>query len=335
MSSQVHLRDGSEALVRPISPDDRDRLSSAFAALSDRSRYLRFQAPMAQLTDRQLAYLTSVDHHDHEALIALDPGEEEIVGVARFVRVQGAQAECAITVADDWQGRGLGTELLDRLVERAREEGVERFSAVVLAENSEAIRLLERLGDAARRPVGTQIELDIALPEKARSDARFRALLRGAATGALVPAISMWRLVADFAYSRRADTAEEPANAIVAHVHTSEAAAPALQSARALAAVRGAHVHLVESCWPLISDREEAEGRLESAAAGLRADGLEVSLHLRSGDAVDAIIDVAEESAAALIVLDPRASSAVMPWRPYSMTDRVCARAPCDVLIAR
>ena len=335
MSSQVHLRDGTEVLVRPISPDDRDLLGSAFAALSDRSRYLRFQAPMAELSDRQLAYLTSVDHHDHEALIALDPGQEEIVGVARFVRMQGEQAECAITVADEWQGRGLGTELLDRLVDRAHDEGVERFSAVVLAENSEAIRLLERLGDTARRPVGSQIELDIALPERARSDERIRALLRGAASGALVPAISMWRLVADFAYHRRPDATEQPANAIVAHVNSGDARAPAVQTAAVLASVRGAHVHLVESCWPMLSDREQAEGRLESAAAGLRADGLEVSLHLHSGDAVDAIIDVAEENAAALIVLDPRASSAVVPWRPYSMTDRVCARAPCDVLIAR
>jgi RimJ/RimL family protein N-acetyltransferase len=334
MSSQVHLRDGSEVRVRPISPDDRELLGSAFDALSDRSRYLRFQAPMAELSDRQLAYLTAVDHHDHEALIALDP-DEQIVGVARFVRVQGEQAECAITVADQWQGRGLGTELLDRLVDRAHEEGVERFSAVVLAENSEAIRLLERLGDTARRPIGTQIELDIALPERARSDERIRALLRGAASGALVPAISMWRLVADFAYNRRPDATEQPANAIVAHVNSSDAGAPAVQTAGALAAARGAHVHLVESCWPLLSDRQEAEGRLESAAAGLRADGLEVSLHLRSGDAVDAIIDVAEENAVALIVVDPHASSAVTPWRPYSMTDRVCARAPCDVLIAR
>jgi nucleotide-binding universal stress UspA family protein len=121
----------------------------------------------------------------------------------------------------------------------------------------------------------------------------------------------------------------------VAHVHLSNGSAIAVRSAGTLAATRGAQVHLVESYWPLLSDRDEAEARLESAAAGLRATGIDVIIHLRGGDVVDAIIDVAEECAATLIVVDPNASTAVMPWRPYSMTDRVCARAPCDVLIAR
>jgi RimJ/RimL family protein N-acetyltransferase len=335
MRGQVRLRDGSRVTIRPIESDDRERLRAAFDRLSDRSRYLRFQAPMATLTERQLAYLTEVDHHDHEALIAVNKDYDEIVGVARFVCIKGDVAECAVTVADDWQGRGLGTELLDRLVDRAREERVTRFTAVVLAENAEAIHLLDRLGESVRRPLGPQVELDIALPERARADARARALLRGAASGALVPAISMWRLVADFAYRRRPDPAQQPANAIVAHVHAIDGHAVAVRAAGGLASGRGAHVHLVESYWPLVSGREQAAGRLNAAAADLRADGIDVSLHLRGGDVVDALIDVAEESSARLIVVDPGASSAVMPWRPYSMTDRICARAPCDVLIAR
>ena len=81
---------------------------------------MRFQASLADLSDKQLSYLTAVDHHDHEALIALDPDTEDAVGVARFVRVSDGVAECAIAVADDWQGRGVATELLDRLVDRAR-----------------------------------------------------------------------------------------------------------------------------------------------------------------------------------------------------------------------
>jgi RimJ/RimL family protein N-acetyltransferase len=318
-----------------MEPSDRERLRSAFERLSDRSRYLRFQAPMASLTEAQLAYLTDVDHHDHEALIGVDTARGEIVGVARFVRVEGEVAECAITVADDWQGRGLGTELLHRLVDRARQEDVARFSAVVLGENAEAIRLLERLGDSARRPVGSQVELDIALPARGGSPERVRALLRAAASGAVVPAISMWRLVADHAHRRRSEAIETPANAIVAHVHTDDGDGAAIRTARGLASTVGTEVHLVESYWPLVSGREEAEGRLNRAAADLRADGVAVSAHLRSGDVVDAIIDVAEETAARLIVVDPRASTAVLPWRPHSMTDRICARAPCDVLIAR
>jgi GNAT superfamily N-acetyltransferase len=69
-----------------------------------------------------------VDHHDHEAIIALDPLTGEGVGVARYVRA-GADpevAEVAVTVVDDWQGRGLGRALLERLAARARREGVRR-----------------------------------------------------------------------------------------------------------------------------------------------------------------------------------------------------------------
>jgi nucleotide-binding universal stress UspA family protein len=60
-----------------------------------------------------------------------------------------------------------------------------------------------------------------------------------------------------------------------------------------------------------------------------------VSTHVMGGDPVDAVIDVAEQQGAALIVIDPRATSAVTPWRAYSLPARVCARAPCDVLLAR
>jgi nucleotide-binding universal stress UspA family protein len=62
---------------------------------------------------------------------------------------------------------------------------------------------------------------------------------------------------------------------------------------------------------------------------------LDVTAHLIGGDTVDAVIDVAEETDAALIVIDPRAASVLTPWRAYSLPARVCARAPCDVLIAR
>lgn len=335
MTDVARLRDGSRVEIRPITPDDSELLRDAFADLSERSRYLRFQAPMPNLSERQLSYLSSVDHHDHEALVALDPETGALVGVARYVRVQDGVAEVAVTVADDWQGRGLGTELLDRLVVRAREEDVERFSALVLAENAEVMRLLDRLGDAERRAVGSQVELDIALPETGGSDERIRSLLRGAASGALVPAISAWRLVADFVNRGRAEAAAEPANAVVAHAHVSNGHALAIDAAAALAAARDAHVHLVESYWPLLSDREEAEARLQKATAELQARGLEATPHLCSGDTVDAIIDVAEDERAALIVADPRASSVGLAWRPYSMTDRLCARAPCDVLLVR
>jgi RimJ/RimL family protein N-acetyltransferase/nucleotide-binding universal stress UspA family protein len=336
-AERVRLRDGSDLVIRPIEANDRDLLRAGFDQLSDESRYLRFQAPLASLSDRQLAYLTDVDHHDHEALLALAPDRgDEIVGVARFVRVNDEVAECAMTVVDHWQGRGVATELLDRLVERAREEGIDRFTALVLAQNSEALRLLERLGDTVQRRSGSQVELDIKLPKPRQTSPQMKLVLATAARGLVVPAISVWRQVADFTHARRRRAAPaEPANVIVAHAHSADGTAPAVRVAAGLAAARNAHVHLVETYWPVLSDRQEIDQRLNTAAETLREQGIAVSTHVIGGDSVDAVIDVAERSDAALIVIDPRASSAVTPWRAYSLPARVCARAPCDVLLAR
>jgi RimJ/RimL family protein N-acetyltransferase len=331
----TQLRDGAEVLIRPIAPDDRQLLQSGFERLSERSRYMRFQASTPALSDEQLSYLTDVDHHDHEALVALDPATDQAVGVARYVRVGGGVAECAIVVADDWQGRGLATELLDQLVERAHEEGVERFTAIVLAENADALRLLERLGDTVRHSYGPQVELEIELPPPAERAARLRLILSGAARGLLTPAISMWRQVADFAYRRRADPVAEPANVIVAHAAGADGESRAVDVATGLAAARDAHVHLVESYWPVLTDRDEVDQRLSATAADIRRRGVEVTAHLIGGDTVDAMIDVAEQTDAALIVIDARAATVVTPWRAYSLPDRMCARAPCDVLLAR
>jgi RimJ/RimL family protein N-acetyltransferase len=333
-AERIDLRDGSQIRIRPIEPEDRELLRAGFERLSDRSRYLRFQAPQPDLSDRQLDYLTDVDHHEHEALVALDPETGDGVGVARFVRVNDDMAECAVAVADDWQGRGVATTLLDRLVDRAREEGVERFTALVLADNTEALRLLERLGESEERRVGSQVELDIELPTERGSSPELKLALKAAARGLLVPAISMWRQVADFAY-RRAGPVPEPANVIVTHAHMAEGEAPALSATAGLAAARDAHVHLVETYWPVLSDRRELDQRLSSAAQDLRRRGIDVTAHLVAGDIADVMVDLAEETRAGLIVIDPRAASPLTPWRAYSLPARVCARAPCDVLIAR
>lgn len=333
-AEQIELHDGSSVLIRPIAPEDRERLREGFDRLSDESRYLRFQTALSSLNAKQLSYLTEVDHHDHEALLALDG--EEIVGVARFVRVSDAVAECAIVVADEWQSRGVATVLLERLVERAGQEGVERFTALVLAGNAEAVRLLERLGETEQHRVGSQVELDIALPAPRQASPQMRLVLRSAARGLLVPAISMWRQVADHAHARRrSEAAGELANAIVAHAYSLDGAAPAIAVAAGLAEARHAHVHLVDAYWPVLSDRAEAERRLSAAAEDLRRRGLAVSTHLIGGDTVDAVIDVAEQTDAGLIVIDPRATSLLTPWRAYALPARVCARAPCDVLLAK
>ena len=176
------IRDGSEVDVRPIEPGDKDALRDGFERLSLRSRYERFLSPLDHLSPAMLRYFTEVDHHDHEALVALDPESGRMVGVARYVREDDPErAEAAITVADDWQGRGLGTKLLHALAERAREEGVDKFTALVLARNDDMIDMLFRLGPAKvvdRQQGAVQIEAD--LPPAGVTD-QLRGLLRLAA----------------------------------------------------------------------------------------------------------------------------------------------------------
>jgi GNAT superfamily N-acetyltransferase len=183
----VWLADGALVTVRPVEPGDKPLLASAFDALSDESRYRRFFTSLRELSAAQLAYLTEVDHHDHEALLAIEPSGA-CVGVARFVRIAPEVAEPAIVVSDRWQRLGLGSALLEALTARARAEGITRFSATVLAANGDAIRLLERLGGTAASDPGPELRFDIALPDDGGAGRTLRDLLSIAAAGLLAPA---------------------------------------------------------------------------------------------------------------------------------------------------
>ena len=165
----VELRDGSQVWVRPIEPGDKVQLAAAFDHLSEDSRYRRFLHPIKHLSPRDLVYFTEVDHHDHEALIALDANDQEVVGVVRCIRSQADpdEAEFAIAVVDEWQGRGLGTQLLVRLMRRARAEGVRRFTALMLSDNREALELVEHLVPSlSRRSSSGVMELVFELPQQ-------------------------------------------------------------------------------------------------------------------------------------------------------------------------
>ena len=143
-STQAVLRDGSRVLIRPVQRADAPLLADGFARLSATSRWMRFLTPKKELTPAELRFLTDLDHHDHEALGALDHRDGRGVGVARYVRQADDPwgADVAVTIVDEWQGRGLGTELLARLSDRAREENIQRFTALVAAENVAVAGLL-------------------------------------------------------------------------------------------------------------------------------------------------------------------------------------------------
>jgi GNAT superfamily N-acetyltransferase len=188
MDTGLELADGSRITVRQIRVEDRTRLVKGFERLSAESRRRRFFTPASELSEAQLDYLTNVDHHNHEALVAFDVAGGEVIGVARWVRTAPEEAEPAIVVADAWQRKGLGRRLLALLRERARDEGITRFVAPVLAENGAAIALLEALGGTTRRTSGPELELIIELPAERPLDK----LLRAVAEGTVVPASRLW-----------------------------------------------------------------------------------------------------------------------------------------------
>lgn len=141
------LRDGSTVVIRPVESGDAPLLADGFARLSARSRRSRFLRDKNSLTESELRFLTCVDHRDHEALGALSP-DGRGVGVARYIRdaEEPRAAEVAVTVVDEWQGRGLGTKLLSLLCERARAEGIYWLTAMVASDNLVSSRLVRNAG---------------------------------------------------------------------------------------------------------------------------------------------------------------------------------------------
>ncbi len=189
---RITLRSGHRVLLRALRPDDGPGLAEAFEQLSETSRYRRFFTTKPHLSEQSLAYFTDVDHHDHEALVAVAPGSGQLVGVARFIRNphQPDQAEVAVTVIDSWQRRGLGTALLRELAQRATEEGIRHFTAEILAENRPMLTLARRLGHAETTNCGSTVSARIdltAATEQAGADSYDgHDLLRAAARGEFI-----------------------------------------------------------------------------------------------------------------------------------------------------
>jgi RimJ/RimL family protein N-acetyltransferase len=163
--TQVVLQDGSAVVIRQVHCDDAPLLADVFARLSAASRRMRFLRRKDELSPAELRYFTKVDHHDHEALGALDDRTGRRVGVARYVRHadDSQTAEIAVTVVDAWQGRGLGTELLIQLADCARAECIQRFTALVADDNGAAAGLLRSMRAHLRRRNPGTAEYEISL----------------------------------------------------------------------------------------------------------------------------------------------------------------------------
>ena len=152
------LRDGGSIHLRAIRPDDKARLVDHFKRLSARSVYFRFFGSKLRLTDDELGASPSSTSFDHVALVATlrERGEEQIIGVARYIVVPTAsgepkRAEVAFAVADAHQGRGIATVLLEELARIARGSGIDEFEANVLGENNRMLEVFGTSGFRVRR----------------------------------------------------------------------------------------------------------------------------------------------------------------------------------------
>ena len=149
------LRSGETLRIRPIRPEDAHLLSAFADRLSDRSRYMRFFSVQRGLSPTFLARLTQVDYDRELALIALAEAQsaaEPMLGVARFAaNPDGESCEFAVTIDDNWNGRGLATILMQRLMQAARDAGYRHMTGLVLPDNESMLKLAERLHFERRR----------------------------------------------------------------------------------------------------------------------------------------------------------------------------------------
>lgn len=154
LEREITLPDGARLRLRPIRPEDQARLSAFYDRLSRQTAYQRFFTVMKRLPPDWAHLLANVDYERRLALLAEHgpPEAPELVGVARYEPTDRADtAELAFVIQDGWQGRGLGTIMLDALLTAADARGIRRFRAYVLAGNMRMIDLLVRFTDVQER----------------------------------------------------------------------------------------------------------------------------------------------------------------------------------------
>jgi len=168
--ADVVLRDGSVAHVRPIMPSDADGLRRFHAGQSAESIYFRFFAPLTMPSDKDVARFTQVDYDWRVALVATLKGD--IIGIARFDRLDETTAEVAFHISDAQQGKGVGSVLLEHLAAIGLERGVAKFSADVLPQNRKMIQVFTDAGyEVSYHFADGVIEVALQIEPTAQSEA--------------------------------------------------------------------------------------------------------------------------------------------------------------------
>jgi acetyltransferase len=153
------MQDGTEATIRPIRPEDEPLMVKFNQTLSEQSIYLRYfhlVALSSRIAHERLTRICFIDYDREMALVAehKDPQAEEnqILAVGRLSKLHGIdEAEFAMLVSDTYQRRGLGTEILQRLIQIGRDEKLERITAEMLAENRAMQRVCQKVGFTLER----------------------------------------------------------------------------------------------------------------------------------------------------------------------------------------
>ncbi|MCW8935555.1 MAG: bifunctional acetate--CoA ligase family protein/GNAT family N-acetyltransferase [Gammaproteobacteria bacterium] len=147
--SRYQLADGTDIKIRPIRPEDAGIEQSFVRELSPKSKYFRFMQGLNELTQQMLVRFTQLDYSRELALIAVleTPDQETELGVARYVmNADGESCEFALVVADKWQNKGIGSNLMTALIEAARQHGIKRMVGEILTNNHGMLKLTEKLG---------------------------------------------------------------------------------------------------------------------------------------------------------------------------------------------
>ena len=172
IETRVRTKSGEQVLLRPIKPTDESRLRDMFYHLSSESVYQRFFSTRKTLPHENLQEFCTIDYDREMTLVATISKHdvEQVVGWALFSHESESEfAEAAFLVADEWQGRGIGTRLMRRLTEIAEARGVQGFTAIVLATNASMLRVFEKCGYPVETvSEGEMIRLRIPFGEQTR-----------------------------------------------------------------------------------------------------------------------------------------------------------------------
>ena len=162
--SPFRLSDGVEVTIRPIRPEDEPRVADLHRQLSERSVRLRYFQPLqlSQRTAHERLIRVCFSDYDREVALVVERqlagGTAEILAIGRLSKIPGqTQAEFALVISDEWQHRGLGTELLRRLVQIGRDEHVSAIVADILPENADMRRICEKVGFKLRYEPGDSV----------------------------------------------------------------------------------------------------------------------------------------------------------------------------------